>query len=139
MKCDICPALQDDSGFEHSATECWCALGEEPIEFADGSEGCNRKSVEKIKRDMKLQAEVENEAFAKECGEFMNWLDSRTFLYLVHDEDYNYRVVIRATNSEEAVAKLHRWLAETNQNGELWSSKNVKWYADLCDNDKVIE
>jgi hypothetical protein len=30
-------------------------------------------------------------------------------------------------------------MEETKQNGELWKSKNVKWYADLCDNDVVIK
>lgn len=60
-------------------------------------------------------------------------------LYLVHDEDYSYRVVISASSADEAIAKLHKWLERTNQNSELWSSHGVKWYVDLCDNDKVIE
>ena len=60
-------------------------------------------------------------------------------LYLVHDEDYNYRVVISALSADESIEKLHNWLKETKQNGELWKSTGVKWYADLCDNDKVIE
>ena len=60
-------------------------------------------------------------------------------LYLVHDKDYCYRVVIKANNSEEAIEKLHKWFEETKQNGEFFSSNNVKWIADLCDNDKVLE
>lgn len=60
-------------------------------------------------------------------------------LYLVHDEDYSYRVIISASNADEAIEKLHKWIEETKQNGELWKSIGVKWYADLCDNDKVIE
>lgn len=60
-------------------------------------------------------------------------------LYLVHDEDFNYRVVVYANNTEEAIDKLHKWMEETKQNGELWKSKNTKWYADLCDNDVVIK
>ena len=60
-------------------------------------------------------------------------------LYVVHDEDYNYRIVISASDSDEAITKLHNWIAETKQNGDFWRSTNVKWYADLCDNDKVIQ
>lgn len=59
-------------------------------------------------------------------------------LYLVHDEDYNYRVVVRANNSEEAIKRVLKWIEETGQNGELWNSNNIKWSADLCDNDTVI-
>ena len=60
-------------------------------------------------------------------------------LYLVHDADYNYRVVVAATYADEAIKKTQKWLEETKQNGELWTGGNVKWFADLCDNDVVIK
>lgn len=58
-------------------------------------------------------------------------------LYLVHDEDYSYKIVVSAQNTNEALEKLTTFLQETKQAGELWH--NVKWIVDLCDNDKVIE
>lgn len=60
-------------------------------------------------------------------------------LYLVHDNNYNYRIVIRAKDADEAINKLHNYMKETKQNGEFWSSNNIIWYADLCDNEKVID
>lgn len=60
-------------------------------------------------------------------------------LYLVHDEDYCYRVVIQANQNEDAIEKLHKWFKDTKQDSEFFTSKNVKWIADLCDNDVVIE
>lgn len=80
MRCEECIALKDDSGYEHSATESWCAVGEEEREFADGSVGCMRKSVEKLKRDMKMQAEMENQAFAEECGRFVEFMETQEAL-----------------------------------------------------------
>ena len=65
-------------------------------------------------------------------------MNSQQSLYFVHDADYSYRVVVRAKDGDEAISKLKAWMQETKQNGELWSSANVKWYADLCDNDKII-
>lgn len=53
-------------------------------------------------------------------------------LYLVHDEEYCYRIVIKANSSNEAIEKFHKWF-------ENFNSNNVKWIADLCDNDVVIE
>lgn len=58
-------------------------------------------------------------------------------LYLLHDEDYGYKVVVSAQNANEALEKLNTFLQETKQTGELW--RDVKWIVDLCDNDKVIE
>lgn len=60
-------------------------------------------------------------------------------LYLVHDEYDNYKVIVYATNGEDAIEKMHKWMVETKQNGEFFNSKNVKWIADLCDNNKVLE
>ena len=60
-------------------------------------------------------------------------------LYLVHDEEYCYRVVINANNRNEAIEKTYKWFEDTKQNGEFFNSNNVKWIADLCDNDVVIE
>ena len=60
-------------------------------------------------------------------------------LYLVHDKEYCYRVVINANNSNDAIEKLHKWFEDTKQNREFFNSKNVKWITDLCDNDVVIE
>ena len=58
-------------------------------------------------------------------------------LYLVHDEDYSYKIVVSAQNANEALEKLTTFLNETKQVGELW--RDVKWIVVLCDNDKVIE
>lgn len=58
-------------------------------------------------------------------------------LYLLHDEDYSYKVVVSAQNANEALEKLNTFLQETKQTCELW--RDVKWIVDLCDNDKVIE
>ena len=60
-------------------------------------------------------------------------------LYLVHDENYCYRVVVQANDEKEAIKKLHKWFEETKQNGEFFISNKVKWIADLCDNDKILE
>ena len=60
-------------------------------------------------------------------------------LYLVHDKEYCYRVVINANNSNDAIEKLHKWFEDTKQNGEFFNSKNVKWITDLCDNYLVIK
>ena len=77
MRCDCCPAARDDSGYEHDATEYWCAVGEEEREFADGSVGCLRRSVEKLKEDMKIQSDLECEAFAEECSSFLEFLEKQ--------------------------------------------------------------
>lgn len=58
-------------------------------------------------------------------------------LYLVHDEDYCYKVVVSATNANEAIEKVNRFIKKTKQTGEFWIES--KWIADLCDNDKVLE
>lgn len=73
MKCDCCPALNNDEGYEHSAEDWWCELGETEHEFKDGSCGCKRKSIEKIKADLKACREIENEAFADECGKMVDF------------------------------------------------------------------
>lgn len=59
-------------------------------------------------------------------------------LYIVHDTDYNYRIVVEAESSQQAEKKVHKYLSDTKQNGECWCSKNVKWQTDLCDNDTVL-
>lgn len=74
MRCEHCIALRDDSGYEHNATEWWCAVGEGEIEFADGTIGCKRRSIQKLKRDIEIQNKIEQEAFIKECGSFVDWV-----------------------------------------------------------------
>ena len=74
MRCEHCIALRDDSGYEHNATEWWCAVDEEEIEFADGTIGCKRRSIQKLKRDIEIQNKIEQEAFTKECGSFVDWV-----------------------------------------------------------------
>lgn len=76
MKCDNCIALYSDYEYERYATEYYCAVGEEIIEFADGSAGCLRKSKEKLKRDIKIQDELEAQAFVEECKCFLEYLDN---------------------------------------------------------------
>ena len=58
-------------------------------------------------------------------------------LYLLHDEDYNYKIIVSAQNANEALKKLNIFLKETKQVGDLCC--NTKWIVDLCDNDKIIE
>lgn len=58
-------------------------------------------------------------------------------LYLVHDKDYNYQVVVSANSATNAIEKLQNFIKETKQTGEFWIES--KWIADLCDNDKVLE
>ena len=77
MRCDGCIALRNDSGYEHDATEFWCAVGEQEREFSDGSIGCMRKSIEKLKRDMKIQDAIDTEAFAEECGRFVEFIENQ--------------------------------------------------------------
>lgn len=70
--------------------------------------------------------------------EALGYIVKDMHLYVVHDEYYNYRVVVYANNEEEAIEKLHKWVEETKQNGKFWHSKDVQWYADLCNNDVVL-
>ena len=77
MRCDCCPAARDDSGYEHDAEEFWCAVGEEEIEFKDGSIGCRRRSVEKLKADIKEASDLEVEAFVEECGKFLEFIEGQ--------------------------------------------------------------
>lgn len=58
-------------------------------------------------------------------------------LYLVHDEDYSYEVVVSANSATNAIEKLQNFIKETKQTGEFWIK--TKWISDLCDNDKVLE
>lgn len=41
-------------------------------------------------------------------------------LYIVHDSDYCYRVIIKASNPGEAIYKLRKWLEETGQTGGVF-------------------
>ena len=58
-------------------------------------------------------------------------------LYLVHDEDYNYQIVVSANSATSAIEKLQNFIKETKQTDEFWIK--TKWIASLCDNDKVLE
>lgn len=76
----------------------------------------------------------------QERGYEVTKIEDNAKLYIVHDEDYCWQAVIRAKNYEEAINKLHKWMDENNHNnGEVWNSRNVKWYMDLCDNNEVIK
>lgn len=59
-------------------------------------------------------------------------------LWLIHDKDYSYRVIVKADSVTEALSKMHKWSETTKQNGEYWNSANVRWYADICDNEDVL-
>ena len=50
-------------------------------------------------------------------------------LYLVHDEDYSYKVVVSAISANEAIEKVIRFIKETKQTGEFWIE--TKWIAKL--------
>lgn len=58
-------------------------------------------------------------------------------LYLVHDIDFNYKVVVLATDGNVAIDKVKDFLIRTNQCSEYF--KKVNWIVSLCDNDKVLE
>lgn len=58
-------------------------------------------------------------------------------LYLLHDEDYSYKIVVSATSASEAKQKMEDFIKETKQVGDLFLK--IKWIVDLCDNDRVIE
>lgn len=73
MKCDNCPA-QFKEGYEYPGY--YCGLGEEDREFYDGSVGCNRKSRNKIKKDLEIVRKIDNEAFAYECGKMVEFWES---------------------------------------------------------------
>jgi len=65
MKCSYCPANRNDS---YEYPEYYCALGvneDDTIEFKDGEYGCRRRSYDKINADLKIQDEIEGEAFAE--------------------------------------------------------------------------
>ena len=74
----------------------------------------------------------------KECeGEGGNRKIKMNRLYLLHDEDYSYKIVVSATSANEAKQKMEDFVKETKQVGDLFPK--IKWIADLCDNDNVIE
>lgn len=70
MKCRYCPALLQE-GYEYP--EKYCGLSEEEREFSDGENGCNRKNIEKIKKDLEIAIKLENEAFADDCGKMVDF------------------------------------------------------------------
>lgn len=64
MKCQHCPALRTE-GYE--CPEEYCALGvsdNNTVEYKDGNCGCKRHSIDKIISDLKIQDEIEGQAFA---------------------------------------------------------------------------
>ena len=58
-------------------------------------------------------------------------------LYLLHDSDYSYKFVVSATSANEAKQKMENFIKETKQVGDFFPK--IKWIADLCDEDRVIE
>lgn len=60
-------------------------------------------------------------------------------LYIVRDKSNSFALVVKAVSPEEAISKVQKWIKETNRNGECWHSKNIKWIAELCDNEEVIK
>lgn len=57
-------------------------------------------------------------------------------LYLVHDKDYNYKIVASAKTPNDAISKVEQFLKETKQTGTYWH--NPKWIASLFDNEKIL-
>lgn len=70
MRCECCIALRCDTSYEYGDVDCWCAVGEEEIEFTDGTIGCRRRSINKLKKDIETQRKIEEEAFVKEAEAF---------------------------------------------------------------------
>lgn len=77
MLCKNCPASCDNSGYEHDADDWWCGLGEDMESGYQEECGCKRRSLEKIKRDLKVETEKTNEAFAHECGEMVKYYEEQ--------------------------------------------------------------
>ena len=65
--------------------------------------------------------------------------EGNTKLYIVYNEDYCWKIVVRAKNYKEAMNKFHKWMDKNNSNNDIvWNSRNEEWYTELCDNNKVI-
>lgn len=75
MKCEDCPALSDNAGYEHSADDWWCDLGEDMESGPSDDFGCMRRSLEKIKRDLKIAHEQDSKAFAQQCAEMVAYFE----------------------------------------------------------------
>lgn len=76
MRCRSCPALRT-SGYEYP--EEYCGLGiddADTIEFQDGDSGCKRRSVDKIISDLKIEDEIESQAFADEAKSFVEFMNN---------------------------------------------------------------
>lgn len=76
MKCKNCIASRSDG--DYYSPSYWCAVGEkEEIEFKDGSIGCRRKSIEKLKKDIKDTSELEEQLFLDECEKFIEFMEEK--------------------------------------------------------------
>ena len=64
MRCYDCIALEVTHGYETGGTDERCVVGEPEHEFKDGGFGCRRRSIDKLKKDIK----TENEKIAKDMG-----------------------------------------------------------------------
>ena len=75
MQCNNCPALKIE-GYEYP--EYYCGLGVQDnnlIEFKNGEYGCMRRSISKIKKDLKIQIEIENKAFVEFARDFVKYIE----------------------------------------------------------------
>ena len=57
-------------------------------------------------------------------------------LYFVHTECYDWRLVVRASDADEAERLALFWYYE---NAASIGDSNIRLIVDLCDNDEIIE
>ena len=55
-------------------------------------------------------------------------------LYFVHAQDY--RIVVRASNEDEARQIVKDWYFD---NVSSFDNTSIDWIVELCDNDKILE
>ena len=58
------------------------------------------------------------------------------YLYYVHTEFNDYRIVVKATDVDEAESLAKEWFFD---NVSSLNGADIKWIIELCDNDEIIE
>lgn len=74
MRCYNCIALEVTHGCETGATDECCLVGEPEHELKNGEFGCRRRSIEKLRNDIRLA----NEKMARDMGAMADYVLSET-------------------------------------------------------------
>lgn len=77
MKCEECPAFQNNGCYEHNADDFWCALGEDMESGPYDELGCNRKSMDKIEKDLNISSKFNDKAFSEQCKDFREFCENK--------------------------------------------------------------